>query len=302
MLLAYRSLRCLLCCVAIFFTATASVRGEQLLRWKLKAGETLQVELAQKSEIETTIANKPVKMRLEMGLGLKWVVTETDGQGVAQIEQSFTRLRLKMELPKQDPVEYDSAALTKPTGAAKDVADAVGPLIGAKFQVSMNSRGEITDVKLSEAAAKLLDSPAAARFKETFSKEGLSDLLRQSATVLPEKPVDSGATWSVPATSKSPLGPIKLLHKYTYLGTEERGGRQLEKISAHTTLELEEPKGKPQLKEQKHSGVLYFDAQAGRFVETEISQELTTEAPYRDTVVRAKATSTLQMKVTSPTP
>ena len=274
--------------------------ADELLRWKLKAGETLLVDLAQKSELETNVANKPVKMKLDMGFGLKWQVESVDEAGTARIAQSFTRLRLKMELPKQDPVEYDSAAEGKPTGPAKDVADAVGPLIGAKFFVSMNSRGEIVDVKLSDEAAKLLESPAAARWKDTFSKEGLTDLLRQSAAVLPEKPIAAGDTWTVPTTSKSPLGPLKLSHKYTYQGAEERGGKMLEKIAVETTFTLDEPKGKPQLKEQKHSGLLFFDAEAGRFVETEINQELATESPYRDTVVKAKAVSTLRMKVTTP--
>jgi hypothetical protein len=284
---------------ALFTTAATPSRAEELLRWKLNAGETLHVELAQKSELETNVANKPVKMKLDMGFGLKWQVESVSETGVARIAQSFTRLRLKMELPKQDPVEYDSAAETKPTGPAKDVADAVGPLIGAKFFVSMNDRGEIVDVKLSDEAAKLLETPAAARWKETISKEGLTDLLRQSAAVLPEKPVAKGASWTVPTSSKSPLGPLKLSHKYTYQGAEERGGKMLAKIAVQTTLELEASKGKPQLKEQKHSGLLYFDAEAGRFVETEVNQELATEAPYRDTVVKAKAVSTLRMKVSS---
>lgn len=285
---------------ALLFGAASAAHGEQLLRWKLKQGETLHVELTQKSELETTVANRPLKMNLDMLMGLTWQVEAVDDQGTARLVQSFTRLRLKMDVPKQDPVEYDSAAQAKPVGLAKDVAEAVGPLIGAKFFVTMNSRGEIVDVKLSEEAARLLESPAAARWKKTFSKDGLAEVLRQSAAVLPEKPVEAGSTWTVPTTSKSPLGPIKMSHKYTYQGTEQRGGKSLEKLSVETKLELEEAKGKPQLKEQTHKGVLYFDAEAGRFVETDLKQELVTESPYRDTVVRAKATSTLQMKVASP--
>jgi hypothetical protein len=284
----------------ICLCAASSAHGEQLLRWKLKAGQALQVELTQKSELETTVAGKPLKMNVEMLMGLAWQVEAVDEQGIARVAQSFTRLKLKLDAPRQDPIEYDSSAQTKPTGPAKDVADALGPLIGARIFVSLNDRGEIVDVKPSDEAAKLLDSPAAARLKETFSKDGLTDLLKQSAAVLPEKAVEPGATWTVPAASQSPLGPIKLTHKYTYVGSEVRSGRPLEKISVETKLELQEAKGKLKLIEQKQSGLLFFDAQAGRFVETQIDQELTTEAPYRDTTVRAKATSALTMKVASP--
>lgn len=250
------------CTVLLLGTAA---NAEQLLRWKFKAGETLKVELIQKSEIETTIANKPLKMNDEMVMEMAWQVESVDEQGTARLAQSFTRLRRKIEMQRQDPIEYDSAAKTKPAGPAKEIAAGIDPLIGVKFHVTMNSRGEISEVKLSDEAAKALEG-AAARSKDAFTKERVTEILRQSAVVLPEQPVEKGTEWSIETTSKTQRGSIKLSNKYTYVGTEERAGKMLEKIGVETTLEFSEPKGKPEIKEQKHSGLLYFDAAAGRFV------------------------------------
>jgi hypothetical protein len=283
-------------------THSSPVRAEKLLRWKLQADESLQVQFVQESQIETTVNNKPLKMSIEMSMNMYWTVDDVDPQGGVQMTQSITRMQLKMDAASSGVVDYDSASTAKPIGPARDIASAIRPLIGAPFQVNMNNRGEIIDVKLSDEAAKAFESAARdGRVQNIFSKDGLSETLRQSAALLPEQPVNEDDRWIVTNQTRSPLGTLKQTSTYTYQGTEDRDGQPLEKIAVESSLNLvnaSDPAGPTvALKEQQHTGVLYFDAANGRFVSSQISQHLTTETPYRDTTIRVKVDSTMQMNI-----
>jgi hypothetical protein len=289
--------------LAALLLAAADARAQTLLRWKLQPGEKFRVEFSQKSDLETTVGTKPLKMSIDMTMDMNWSVDAVDQQGVAQLTQSFSRLAMKMDIPGTGAIQFDSAAPAPAAGPAKDIAAAVAPLIGAPFVLKMNDRGEILEVKLSDEATKAFEAAAAdARLKSVFSKESISETLRQSSAVLPEKPVQMGESWNVVTQTASPLGLVKQASTYTYDGTESRDDRTLEKIKVESTLTLDKQQDpsspKIVLKEQQQSGTLYFDPAAGRFVDSEITQKLTTETPYREMIIRTKASSTMQMKIT----
>ncbi len=283
--------------------ASADARAQTLLRWKLQQGQKLRVEVTQKSDLETTVGTKPLKMSIGMTMEMDWTVDAVDEQGTAQLTQSFSRLAMKMDVPGTGAIQYDSAAPAPATGPAKDIAAAVAPLIGAPFVLKMNDRGEILEVKLSDAAAKAFEAAAAdSRLKSVFSKEGISETLRQSSAVLPEKPVNKGESWNVVTQTASPLGLVKQTSTYTYEGPETRDDQPLEKIKVESTLTLDKQQDpsspKVVLKDQQQSGTLHFDPAAGRFVDSEITQHLTTETPYRGMLIRTKASSSMHMKIT----
>ena len=92
---------------------------------------------------------------------------------------------------------------------------------------------------------------------------------------------------------------IKLVSDYTYQGPIDRDGKMLEQIDVQTQVSfLSPPAGGLKLKQQDQQGTLYFDARAGRLVESRIVQELRTERQYRDQKieVQTKSTTTLQVK------
>jgi hypothetical protein len=65
-------------------------------------------------------------------------------------------------------------------------------------------------------------------------------------------------------------------------------------------LELADAAKKLTLRDQAGSGVLLFDAEAGRVVRSEATQMLTTERPYREFKIQVVTTSTSVLTIDSP--
>lgn len=271
--------------------------GAEPLRWKLKAGEEFVATIDQKSEIASTLGGAaPTVMTLEAGLEMTWNVDDIDEQGTAEITQRFKRLRMKLEMPKSGAISYDSASDTKPTGDAKAIAAAIEPLLAAEFHIKLSPRGEITSVELGEEAQKVVEGlDAASPLKGLLSKEGLSNILKQSLVILPEEEVKSGDTWQREASLSTALGKFKQTTAYK-LQPPDDAAVDVARIESNSELQLEQPgASKATLKEQQQKGMIRFDHAAGRLRSAEVEQELVTASMLKDTPIQVKLTSTLKM-------
>jgi hypothetical protein len=274
----------------------------KLLRWKFQQGDRFHVMLRQTSVHETRVNNRPLKMTLKMTTELDWIVDSVDEQGRGVITQSFRRMALLMDNDQGESIEFDSASQGQSRGLAKEIAQRISPLIGLKLQVTMNDRGEIVDTSFSKEAEKILEAESKdGQIRKLFSKEGLTQMLRQSAAVLPEQPVSPDDTWTVKTASKSPIGDLDQVHNFTYEGEEQKNGHTLQKIVVETSLALAKSKGNSEpsmkLEDQTQTGTLYFDAEAGNFVASTIDQKFTSQTPYREMIIRSTVDSTLTMTI-----
>ncbi len=263
-----------------FAFAQANSAGK-LLRWKLNPGEAIRVSFNQDMTMSTNMMGNELKSGADMGMVLRWDVAQVAPNGVLAIRQQIERLTMRMESPGGGgPIRYDSAAGGELTGMNKALASSMEPLIGVQFDQQMTNRGEILDVKLTpDAQAKLAKQPTGAQLKEMFSKEGMKSLLHQAATVLPEKPVKPGDSWKGTTETKSPVGKLVMDMTYTYRGTVMDSGRPLERIDVGMMVRFAKQANEMGLnvsvKEQKNAGALFFDAELGRFVRTEMRQTMT---------------------------
>ncbi len=274
--------------------ACGKAHGAEPLRWKLAAGETLQVAFVQTANTETVGAGTPTTISILMEMEMTWKVREVAEDGTATLVQSFDRLAMSMRTGDVVAVDYDSA-LPSSSPAAREIGAAVKPLIGRTFSLVMSDRGAIRDVKLA-AADQPADAPAtAAGIESFFSIEGISRVLRQSVVELPEQPVETGATWESTSEIESALGVLQQTNVYSYAGPEERDGRAVEKIGVESTLQADQEgrRSKTTIKAQSQTGELWFDRQAGRLVGSQFEQQLTTQRPYRDTRIEVRSTSKL---------
>jgi hypothetical protein len=272
--------------------------AQEALRWKFASGETLHVSFLQTVNTEAVGAGVPTMISIVMGMEMTWRIEDVAADGTATMTQSFDRLTMSMKTGDVASVDYDSAAA--PTSApAKEIAAAVGPLIGSKFHLKMNSRGEILDVKLSAAAQAAVAANTNEGLKSFFSAEGISRVLRQSVVTLPAQPLTAGAEWKSTSNVDSPLGKLTQMNVFTYVGSKERDGRLLEQIKVDSTLQ-KDPQAAPSkttIKSQSQSGELWFDRELGRMVESQILQKLTTLRPYRDTKIEVRSTSKLTTSI-----
>ena len=227
-------------------------------------------------------------------------MTAADGQQF-KVRQLVQRITFSLLPQKGDAVKYDSLNPARPTGQARQVAEAVKPLLGAEIEITMSDRGQIlATAPVNAAAEKLFADVSAEQSPNVFSRQALQTLLRQPLVVLPEKPVAADDAWSdEPRKIESAAGTFMQTSKYQRAGQVEEAGQTLEKIELTaklTPVAASATKGpKLTVKSHEQAGTILFSAAQGRLVRAEQSQKLATERPYRETTIAV----TLESKLTT---
>lgn len=280
--------------LVLVMASTAS--AQTTLRWKFTKGQTFAVECSQKTEVEKSVNNKPKRAYLELGMKLAWQVDEVDDKGTASITQTITQLAIKTTAPDAEPVIYDSESTAKPIGAAKEIAAGVKPLLGTKFVVKMDARGDVTSAKLSEEAKKALEElPDSSKLKPLLVPEKLAEMFRLSGGPLPEKALNANDRWPNESTVETPYGKLLLQGEFTFSGEETVAGRKLAKIEHKGTGKLD-PKANAAIAfsslQQTKTGTLLFDAAAGSAVSSTTKVQSKSVRPFRDTQVQVKIDGT----------
>src|SRR5262249_40592935 len=176
-------------------------------------------------------------------------------------------------------VEYDSKEDKEPEGPlAKSIIPAYRAVAGSKIDVSMDSQGRISDLKLPQ---KLIDAaknlpPGAAPPGGMLSQDGLKQIMDLSGLLLPKEPVRKGSTWNQKLEMKSPGGNLAVEKINTYQGSAKRDGKDLERIALKMTFTIDSEIVK--IKSQEAEGSAYFDNAAGRIVESVMTQNQEMEA------------------------
>jgi hypothetical protein len=225
-----------------------------------------------------------------------------DEGGTATIEQSIQRVQLKTTAPDAEPIVYDSASSAKPSGAVKEIAANISPLVGATFAVKMDARGDVRDVTMSDETQMKIDALRAdSQLKPLLTKDGLATLFRLGGGILPEKAVKADDTWSANQDIPTPYGTLKQTGAFTYTGTEKLGEKQLDKIGLAATAKLEPTKGvagaKLETSSQTKTGTLLFDSAAGRAVSSETKLESKSVRTFRDTPINVKITGVTKVEI-----
>ncbi len=258
---------------------TPETNAQKLLQWRFEQGQSLDVWFTQDMTVQMTAMGQEMESSADMGMLMRWDIQQVNSDGSAEIKQSIERLSMRLETPGSDPIEYDSAQKEEAAGLALTLASSVEPMVGVEFMQKMSPSGEILEVSLSEAAQqKLATAPSGAQLKEVLSRDGLRALLTQAATVFPTTPIQPGDTWTGSTKSQSPIGQLLMEMKYTYRGTEVRSGQPLERIDVEMLVSFPGKANQNgvniRVQNQRNTGALFFDAAAGRFVETELKQNM----------------------------
>src|SRR5687767_5936223 len=116
--------------IAALISSRATAQTE--LRWKLQPGQEFTVTVEQQTSSNVAYTGKTATTEINLSMDLGWTVTAADERAIT-IRQALRRLVFKMESLKVGKVEYDSAAKSRPTGQAREVAAAVAPLLNAEI-------------------------------------------------------------------------------------------------------------------------------------------------------------------------
>ncbi len=273
---------------AVTAWAAASARGEVDMRWKYKAGETIRYTMIQDmiQNVNVPESGGPMKMTMTQTMDLTWRVEAVSPEGVANLTQTIDRVRMKMQGPQGVLIDYDSDSNKEPEGMAKLIGPMYQALVKKPIVLKITDRGQVVDFKMPQGFVESINKMmGGVGLGNLFSEEGLKQMAEVGS--LPDKPVKVGDTWERKVAMKASfLGLTSVETTFRYEGQETRDGRTLEKIS--TVMQMKsapqgDEKAKPDAKQpqvgltidqQENKGTIYFDAAAGKLVESDVKTRM----------------------------
>jgi hypothetical protein len=290
-------------CWAGLAAISAGQSGGKTIAWRAQQQETLRVRMIHRMRTEIPLDQKPSAMSLLTAMELRWRLTDAGDPGKVAIEQKIERLILQSTEADGRTWDFDTASADPAPPELRELADALRPLIGSRVTIVLDARGQIQDVqRSSETDRWLAEMPAAARWKNLLTRDGMRQMLRQALGPLPDRPVVSGDRWQEVRTLQTPLGQITLIDRFEYQGTVIEQGRELARIDRTTSLRRDESDAELFAESSaptshQDSGTLYFDSDAGRLVRSRNHHRWTSEIVVDDQRLLVSSSGTLDTDI-----
>jgi len=284
--------------IVLFLFSTAAIssaaHAADALAWKFKPGLTNRYRMKQETKVERTGAGGDATLESRMTLDMSWTVREVEADGSAVLEQTFTRMRMKMSTGAGQAAEIDSGSKEDPEGQAAMLAPLLKAVTSHSFTVTMTPRGEITEVNVPEALVEALkNQPGAAQMGELATEEGFEKLVRQAAFVLPEK-LEPGTQWSSKTEASMPgIGTQTAETTYRYEGPKDVEGKTLEVFVPKVTIKFTGGEIPVEVARQESKGQILFNREAGRLE----SSHLKLDTEMKMTLGAEVATQTVEQTV-----
>ncbi len=252
-----------------------------LLRLRFTPGETLRYALQQTMTMEMTLEDRSFSSTFTMAMDLSTKAVAGEPGGAWRLEQTITGLRFHMDLPP--PMEGNFHYDTTRPAEGRDgplgelLSTYLDAMVGNPFSLTMDSRGNITDVRLPEAVkAALQDHQVLAQVGAFFTEEHLRRMMTDVGVRLPLPPVHPGARWAVTQPMKMPFGSQTLAMDLTYDGPTGTGLYAING-TLHLTMNMD---GAPlpmtlEIADQQGTVALLLDNDRGVLVRSHIDQRLT---------------------------
>jgi hypothetical protein len=289
--------------LAICALTVAGADAQTTLRLKYKKGDVNAYEMTQSMKMAQNVQGMDIDTTIKQTMELETKVEDVLDNGNAKVVTKFKRVRMELEAPAPvGKVVLDSKDDQLPDNpVAKIMGGMIKTLAKVEFAATMTPRGETVDFKLpAELIQEFRNMPGGAQLGDMFSEEGLKNMMSQSGIILPEAPVQKGATWTQKVNTKLPFGKMAAEMKYTYQGTETVGGKTLQKITFIPDAKIDADPAAPvsvKVESQKGSGTILFDNDAGRLQETTLQQVMEMTVGVMNLNIAQKLDQTVSMKL-----
>jgi hypothetical protein len=293
-----------LVCLVLLAAPSARALAEGVpLSWHFKPGETLHY--VAKQEVVQNLSSPTISGKMNVGitLDLTWAVQSVDAQQVASLKQMIDRVQMNVDGPKGVKVQYDSVSGKEPEGAAKAAVAGLQTLAKKPMSLKIDPQGKILEVKLpQDVLDEIQKTPALQPLARTFSEEGMKQLLGLS--LLPKESLVPGKSWDDESLfENAQAGKQKVKSTYTYVGPKTVEGKPVEQIDSVVTLEVlppEQQAAKVDITEQHGTGTAYFDAAAGRLLQSTTTMKLKMTVEFGGQSLTSDATTSRTFQLAPP--
>lgn len=251
-----------------------------LLKPKVQEGTKYVTDVSNLAAQTLTIAGMEVKTESDSAIRFTVDVSKRDEQGRISQRTTIESVRSNLMLPGGN-VTFDSKVNLAKSEIDQYafIVDALKAMVGASFTVVVDTDNQFVGVEgLADLVKPSLPQTAQDILKAQFSEARLKKQHDQALAMFPDKPLKPGDAWDL--TEDVDLGSgqiLKVERRYEYVGTIERNGRTLDKISAPdkkiVSLDVDANStvpfkfGKTDLQVAMSEGTILFDRQRGQAVD-----------------------------------
>lgn len=283
-------------------STTALSRGDEPLLWKFKAGDKFTYEMIQ--NMKSSAAAGPAgnfETGMKQTMDIVWAINEVDSDGNAVMTQKIERVKLQMNMPGGQTMEYDTASDKPPVGLSAMLAPLYRAMTEGDFKITMSPQGKIVKAQAPEGLAEAMKNiPGAAAMGDLTTPEGIQQMLTQGSMTLPEGDPEKGETWKNEMDIKTPMGNQEVVTTYKYMGTKEVDGKSFAVIEPKQEINTEaDPNAQVQMSiaEQSSEGEILFDRELGRLHSSQLKQNIEMEMTVQGQVVTQTIDQTIEMKL-----
>jgi hypothetical protein len=280
--------------LAFFLAGWVNAQAQEVsMDWKFAKGDKpFYQKLKTTTQQTIKIMGQSIAQTQEMDFTFSWTVKDVDPSKIVLV-QKIEACAMKMNLGGNE-VKYDSTAKD---AAENPLSSFFKPILASEFTLTLDpATMSVKGIEGRESFAKKLadaNPNVAVLLKSILSDEQLRQMQEPAFSVVPDKgkKVKPGDTWSRESMlSMGPIGSFKTRYDYTYKGTEKKmvDGVEtvLQKIDLKSTLTYAAPDAKDagglpfkiepnsKLDATEATGVIYFDAERGRVVESTMNVKL----------------------------
>ncbi len=255
------------------------------LEWKFTPGDEQNYRLTQSARLSSGAADALKQfVAVKQELDLAWRVIEVTAEGNAKISLQVSAFSFLATGPDGQEVRYDSESTEEPQGYAAMLLPIGKRLAESQVELTMTPTGEVTDVKLPDDLAEAVKSvPGGKKFAQDGGLKSFEALARLGAPhTLPEGEIIDGKSWTEMRHMELPVfGPVAAEFAYGIKGPLAENKITVEQ---QMTIDAKSQPGAERLDlvNQKSSGTIEFDPQAGRPESSTLNYEAELEQAGHD--------------------
>jgi len=264
--------------------AAPSARAQVKLEYKFPEGQTLTYKTTVKINQVMTLNGMEIPTEAQETVVSSRAIGKRAGDSTLPVQEKVVSVRSDLTLPGVGPITYDSkdpdAKIDNEQLKAVGLEDVFKLASQIAYTVVLDAKNK---VKAIEGAEKLLEKADQLNplvrdsMRSRLQADKLKAKFEQSHGNLPDVLARPGEPWERTETLDTGGGQeLVFRKKYEYAGTEKKGDKSLDKITAKTTevqLKVDPDSQAPakvtksELKVESSDGTILFDREAGRIVE-----------------------------------
>jgi hypothetical protein len=262
--------------------AAPVARAQVKLEYKFPEGQTLTYKTNVKINQVMTLMGQDLTTEVEQTVVSSRAIGKRAGDKTLPIQEKVASIRSDMTLPGVGQITYDSKdpKAKIDNELLKGLEEVFKLASQAAYTVVLDANNKVKAIEGTEKLlekADQIDPPFRDVIRSQFQADKLKAKFEQAHDDLPEVLARPGEPWE--RTEPMDLGGGQELvsrRKYEYAGTEKKGDKTLDKITAKTIevkLKVDPDSQAPakvtksDLKVESSGGTILFDREAGRVVE-----------------------------------